>query len=224
MLDHKNQHVVYMIVGKQQVQDVNKVWMLTMLLKIKKLLIPRKKLSLQRKLNLHRRTQITNYLESVSSTAWHTKAQVRNEDTEERAAGNLSAHQPILPSRTNSHILGPHDRAFYERWKSLIYDHFPEPDLSVAKLAKLSCLSQRQLFNKVKQITGLSPKNWLNEFRIKFAKNLLRTEAINISQIAEESGFSTASNFSKTFRKLAGMTPSAYRREVIKNGDRGNNL
>ncbi len=172
---------------------------------------------LSRKPSAHQSIKITHHLELPPSIVRHPKTYVSIANSEECGDEYLAGYQPVILNCDITHALRPCDRDFYQRWKSLINDHFHEPDLSVKKLAMLAYLSQRQLFNKVKNITGRSPKTWLNEFRIRRAKKLLRTEAISISQIAENTGFSSASNFSKTFRKIAGMPPSTYRKNAVEN-------
>ena len=172
---------------------------------------------LLRKPSLHQNIKITHYLELAPSIVRRPKPHASTENTEEYGAESLDRYQPITVNCAVTQALGPCDRDFYERWKSVINNHFFEPDLSVAKLARLSYLSQRQLFNKVKGVTGRSPKTWLNEFRIRRAKKLLCTEAVSILKIAEDTGFSSASHFSKTFRKIVGMAPSTYRRNAVGN-------
>jgi len=156
---------------------------------------------------------------SIVSLPDATQVIERVDSTRESQENFNGAHKagdiPLVTRNAASRALGPHEQDFYERWKAIIKNHFANPGLTITKLAKLSCLSQRQLFNKVKAVTGQSPKAWLNEFRVEQAMKLLSTEAMSISRIAEETGFSSASNFSKIFRKVTGITPGSYRKRVV---------
>lgn len=193
---------------------IYKVGTFTMLLKMR--LASRKPYSkkpFSRKPFSYRDTRTTDYLKSALFTGY-TRINGENGNSEEPEP-DIPGEYPAMPvGRIDTHALEPRYRLFYERWTSLVSEHYFEPDLSVAKLARLSCLSQRQLFNKVKYVTGRSPRTFLSEFRISLAMRLLGTEAISISQIAEETGFSSASSFSKTFRKIVGVTPSEYRKRA----------
>ena len=50
--------------------------------------------------------------------------------------------------------------------------------------------------------------------KIDIAKQLLREDNLNISQIAERLGFSSVHYFSRTFREISGKTPSEYARSA----------
>ncbi|MHA7581441.1 helix-turn-helix domain-containing protein [Paenibacillus vandeheii] len=67
-------------------------------------------------------------------------------------------------------------------------------------------------FAKVfKQETGMSMKEYLNEYRIEAAKRMLIGSPLSIGRIATETGYDNISYFSTVFKKLAGETPNAYR-------------
>jgi YesN/AraC family two-component response regulator len=52
--------------------------------------------------------------------------------------------------------------------------------------------------------------SFLNEVKIGYACRLLSEQAMSISQICFESGYSNLSNFNRQFKKLKSMTPSQY--------------
>ena len=64
-----------------------------------------------------------------------------------------------------------------------------------------------EIFNKY---TGLTPINYLNEYRLRQSILLMNTD-MNIMQICLETGFSGASYFAETFKKKYGITPNKYR-------------
>jgi AraC family transcriptional regulator len=60
---------------------------------------------------------------------------------------------------------------------------------------------------------GIPPYRYLTGLRIEHAKKLLTLSSTPFSMIAEEIGCETAGQFSRLFKREAGMSPTAYRRE-----------
>ena len=54
---------------------------------------------------------------------------------------------------------------------------------------------------------------YISDVRIREAKKLLVTSKLNITQIAQAVGFDGSSQFSRTFKKIAGTSPLKYRGE-----------
>ena len=57
----------------------------------------------------------------------------------------------------------------------------------------------------------ISIKEYLNQYRIKQAKKKL-LEGVNVSEVADQTGFANFSYFSTVFKKYAGCSPSEYRK------------
>lgn len=85
-------------------------------------------------------------------------------------------------------------------------------DLSLDSLAMESGYSKSHFLRMFRAGVGCSPHQWLTRFRIERAKKMLQTESTPLIDIAEACGFSSHAHFSSTFRRLAGVTPSRYRR------------
>ena len=79
---------------------------------------------------------------------------------------------------------------------------------AVAGEAGMSPSHFSRIFRKV---MDLSYQDYLNSRRITKAKNLLRTSAQSVTEIAVSIGFSDPTGFGRIFKKLTGQTPSAYR-------------
>jgi AraC-like DNA-binding protein len=69
-------------------------------------------------------------------------------------------------------------------------------------------LSRSQFYRKLSSITGLSPNDFLKEFRLKKALLLLENKKGNVAQIALRVGFNNPSYFTKCFQKRYGTLPS----------------
>ena len=73
------------------------------------------------------------------------------------------------------------------------------------------CLTNKgTLENIFKRNTGMSVIEFCRKRKIDFAKNYLREDALNITQISEKLGFSSVHYFTRTFKKIENMTPTEY--------------
>ena len=88
-----------------------------------------------------------------------------------------------------------------------------EKDFSLNELSKEYNLSVSYLSHLFKEITGHSVMGYLLFCRIAAAKKYLAESDRSISRIVEKCGFSDFSNFSRTFKKLTGISPSEFRKK-----------
>jgi AraC-like DNA-binding protein len=84
--------------------------------------------------------------------------------------------------------------------------------VAVEDAAELLRISKPHFMRVFKQVTGQSFISYLNHFRIAKAQALLTSSDKPISQLSQEVGFCDQSYFGSVFRKIARMTPMAYRR------------
>ena len=84
-------------------------------------------------------------------------------------------------------------------------------DICLAAAAREAGMSSAHFSRIFKKAMGLSYQNYLNKQRITKAKNLLRTSAQSVTEIAVSLGFADPTGFGRIFRKLTGHTPSAFR-------------
>lgn len=63
----------------------------------------------------------------------------------------------------------------------------------------------------LKDRKGVTLRQYIIQYRLKLAKRMLEATAKSINEIAEETGFTDASYFTKTFKSAFGMTPKEYR-------------
>lgn len=84
---------------------------------------------------------------------------------------------------------------------------------SLAMLAKEHNLSISSLSHRFQAATGVSVMEYLQSCRMAKAKRMLAETDHSIGGIVEKCGFSDNSNFSRTFKKLNGLSPSAFRKK-----------
>ncbi len=102
--------------------------------------------------------------------------------------------------------------AFFTKWSDVVSNYYDDPGISIDLLASHMCLCKRQLYNRVVRNTGLSPKKYLDEYRVKCSMELLVGTNFSISRISDKSGFSNSSVYSKVFKKNTGLSPKEYRK------------
>lgn len=88
--------------------------------------------------------------------------------------------------------------------------HYRE-DISNEDITEVAHLSKYYFVKLFRQYTGMTPHEYLTNYRVNQAKKLLRESRLQISEIAEAVGFVDGSNFSKAFRKSTGTTPMKFR-------------
>ncbi len=107
-------------------------------------------------------------------------------------------------------VLNLRDETFLNELFETFEKNWNEEGFSINSLIKHFSMSRAQLYRKITFLTGYSPNNFIRETRLKNARKLIETQKGDIAEIAYESGFNSASYFSKCFRKKFGILPSMY--------------
>lgn len=87
--------------------------------------------------------------------------------------------------------------------------HLP---LALGDMARQACMSPRTLHRKFKEQTGAAPMEWLTRARVRRGQTLLETGSLSVEQIAAATGFGSATAFRESFRRLVGVSPTAWRK------------
>ena len=87
-----------------------------------------------------------------------------------------------------------------------------EGDLTIAQLSRIASLSRFHFARAFKAAVGKSPHQYVSGRRLERAKELLIRGDHSLLDIAIALNFSSQANFTRAFRKGAGMTPGQYRR------------
>lgn len=92
-----------------------------------------------------------------------------------------------------------------------IHSSFTDNELSVAELARMSGITEayfRRLFNAK---FGISPKEYINRLRIRYAKRLLESGDFSVNTVATLCGYREPCHFSREFKKHTGISPSKFK-------------
>ncbi|MCH1627497.1 helix-turn-helix domain-containing protein [Ferdinandcohnia quinoae] len=90
-------------------------------------------------------------------------------------------------------------------------------DFSIGELAERLRIERRRFSELFEQHIGLSPIQYLTEYRIHNARELLRLGHYSIAEVAEMTGYQDSFYFSRVFKKHVGMSPSKYRKYIEEN-------
>ncbi|MDQ0258003.1 AraC-like DNA-binding protein [Evansella vedderi] len=93
-----------------------------------------------------------------------------------------------------------------------IKDNYEVEGFTVKKMAQALLYHPDYLTRSMKKVFGVTPIQYLHNYRLTVAKRRLVEEHIDLSTIAGECGFSDVSYFSRVFKKKEGVTPGEYRR------------
>ncbi len=87
-------------------------------------------------------------------------------------------------------------------------------EIDTVDIARAADLHPKYAMNIFRKSTGMTLSKYVNLLRLSRAQALLMQEGANVLKVAMDSGFGSISAFNKSFRHIAGMSPSDFRRDV----------
>lgn len=102
------------------------------------------------------------------------------------------------------------DEKFLAKITKIIEDKIAEPELNVNVLCDLADINSKQLYRKIKQLTGLTAVDYIKSIRMKKAAMYLSNKNFSVAEVMYMVGFSNHSYFSKCFYAKFGKTPRQY--------------
>ncbi|HRE81545.1 MAG TPA: AraC family transcriptional regulator [Opitutaceae bacterium] len=91
----------------------------------------------------------------------------------------------------------------------VIHTQTAEP-WTLATLARISGMSRSAFAERFSRVLGDTPLNYLLQWRLALAKNLLATNQVSVAEAAEAVGYESASGFSTAFTRETGQSPRAF--------------
>jgi transcriptional regulator GlxA family with amidase domain len=105
------------------------------------------------------------------------------------------------------------ENEWVERAVEYIENHFKD-NITVVDMAKTVGLERSYFSTLFKSRTGISPHEYLTQFRIKRACALMKGTEYSIAKIADNTGFDPQ-NFARIFKREVGVSPRKYRATVM---------
>lgn len=103
-------------------------------------------------------------------------------------------------------------QAFINRALGYVYSHFSE-SITVADAADYVGYTPNYFNTCFRQQMGMPFGEYLQQMRLNYAENLLRSSRMPVTDVAYESGFGSLSYFSRCFRSARGISPQEYRKQ-----------
>lgn len=117
----------------------------------------------------------------------------------------------LRPEIAERNTIDPHFASVIQA-KEYMDKHFGDK-INLDFLAEQAHLSKNFFRTKFCQLMGLSPREYLNQVRLSYAKKLLRTDTLPISRISEICGYDSQAYFNYVFKQETNQTPLHYRKE-----------
>ncbi|MEO8668053.1 MAG: AraC family transcriptional regulator [Bauldia sp.] len=117
-----------------------------------------------------------------------------------------------LPPGQKGWLAGLHD-PFVGKALTLLHAT-PAQDWTIEELAKQVGLSRSVLAERFMDLVGIPPMHYLAKWRMQVASGLLSSGVANLETIAAEVGYASEASFSRAFKKVVGVPPSAWRRRL----------
>lgn len=138
----------------------------------------------------------------------YLKSQIRNLLERRRALWDSFSKRPFLALQTLAD--NENDENLIKMFSDIVLKNLSNQDLSVNDIASQLHMSRSILFKKIKDLTGMTPNNFIKTMRLRKAAELLIQGQHKIYEICWEVGFNTPSYFSKCFYQYFGMNPNEF--------------
>jgi signal transduction histidine kinase/DNA-binding response OmpR family regulator/ligand-binding sensor domain-containing protein len=139
-------------------------------------------------------------------------ALVKSQLTNREKIRNILSHKTKI-DKSAEKILSPQDNALMTELYRLMETELSNSELNISKITDTLKISRTKLYYKIKGLTGINPNTFFKTYKLNRAAELLVEGKMNISEIADLTGFSTLSHFSASFKKQFGKSPSEWNGE-----------
>lgn len=105
------------------------------------------------------------------------------------------------------------DQEILKKTADAIEAHIDDTEFDVPELCKEIGMGRSALYAKFKSLTGMTPNNFILNYRLKFAASMLKQHPeMTVSEVGDKCGFSSPVYFSRCFKNQYGVTPQNYRK------------
>jgi transcriptional regulator GlxA family with amidase domain len=119
-------------------------------------------------------------------------------------------HVERLPEESTGWLAGLRDRHVGHAL-ALIHEH-PARAWTIDALADEIALSRSAFYDRFLKLIGQPPAQYLTQWRMQVAANLLRQSRAPVASIALEVGYESEASFTRAFKRQVGTPPAAWRR------------
>lgn len=138
----------------------------------------------------------------------HLQVQIANLLANRSKIKQYFANSPLVHIKSIAYSKA--DEMFLEKLHETINKNLGNTELDVDELARVMNMSRPTLYRKIKSISDLTPNELINLTRLKKAAEYLAEGTYKIYEVADLVGYSSQTNFGRSFLKQFGMSPSDY--------------
>ncbi len=120
------------------------------------------------------------------------------------------SQQLAAPSDDPAEPLNSLDERFLQKAIAVVKEQGSDSNFGIDTLCEALNVSRSNLHRKLKALTGQSTTEFIRSIRIYHAAELLKQPGMTVSEVAYQTGFESASYFSKAFREQMGVPPSDW--------------
>lgn len=102
------------------------------------------------------------------------------------------------------------DKLFRDTFNTIVTQNLSNPKLNVDLISERMKISRTTLHNKIAEMTGKSPSDYIRDKRLELAAKLIRKGEMNINEVATSVGINNIPYFSRLFKKVYGVSPSKF--------------
>ena len=138
-------------------------------------------------------------------------ATVTNESANTTEETESPAPVPETTGNSSETELSKEDERFLRKFERVVNTRMRNPNLNVDTIAAQFGIGRTNFYRKVREVTGISPNDYLRKCRMERAAEMLRTTELSVSDVCVQVGVPDAQYFSKVFKVYFETTPTAYR-------------
>lgn len=121
---------------------------------------------------------------------------------------------PMVPTKEEMETENT-DQIFMDKVNKILETNLSTDKYTIDKLSIDIGMSRTAFYNKIREITGNPPENYINSFKMDKALKLLASQQYSISDIAGILGYCDAKYFGKKFKDFYHVCPSDYIKSIV---------
>ena len=127
----------------------------------------------------------------------------------------LQEEEPVAEvSNTDIPVeLSKEDERFCRKLERIVSTRLRNPNLNIDIIAAQFGIGRTNFYRKVRELTGISPNDYLRKCRMERAAELLCSSELPVNDVCAQVGMPDAQYFSRVFKAYFGVSPSNYREQ-----------
>lgn len=130
-------------------------------------------------------------------------------------SGESETEKPKKTEEKRDIPLTEEDKKFIVHCRRIIDDNIQNPDFDIEFLSKQLAMSHSALYKRIRKLTGMSLVEFITDYRICKAINLIHEGNTNVQKVGELVGFRDSKTFRTVFKRKMGMSPKPYIQSLV---------